>query len=82
MKSIVLLLQLICHFQEGETDIMSRRKVEINMKHATYEQIQNLYRGTNDANLKIRYLAMLKFMEGYTSLKVSELLNTSDSTLR
>lgn len=61
---------------------MSRRKVEINMKHATYEQIQNLYRGTNDATLKIRYLAMLKFMEGYTSLKVSELLNTSDSTVR
>ncbi len=52
------------------------------MKHATYEQIQKLYRETSDADLKIRYLAMLKFMEGYTSLKVAELLNTSDSTVR
>jgi len=67
---------------KGETDTMSRRKVEIKMKHATYEQIQKLYRESNDADLKIRYLAMLKFMEGYTSLKVAELLNVSDSTVR
>lgn len=31
---------------------MSRRKVEINMKHATYEQIQKIYWETNDANLR------------------------------
>lgn len=61
---------------------MSRRKAEIKMKHATHEQIQKLYRETNDADLKIRYLAMLKFMDGYTSLKVAESLNTSDSTVR
>ena len=61
---------------------MSRRKVEIKMKHASYEKMQKLYRETNDADLKIRYLAMLKFMEGYTSLKVAELMNTSDSTVR
>jgi len=67
---------------KGDIDVMSRRKVEINIKHATYEQIQQLYRETGDGNLKIRYLAMLKFMEGYTSLKVAELLNTSDSTVR
>lgn len=61
---------------------MSRRKVEINKKHAKYEHLLKLYRETNDADLKIRYLAMLKFMEGFTSLKVAELLNTSDSTVR
>jgi transposase len=61
---------------------MSRRKVEIKMKYATYEKIQSLYRETNDADLKIRYLAMLKFMEGYTSNKVAELLNASGSTVR
>jgi len=65
---------------KGGTNVMSRRKVEIKMKHATYGQMQRLYRDTNDADLKIRYLAMLKFMEGYTSLKVAELLNISDST--
>jgi transposase len=52
------------------------------MKHVTYEKIQRMYRETNDADLKIRYLAMLKFMEGYTSLKVAELLNASGSTVR
>lgn len=61
---------------------MSRRKVEISMKHASYEHMQKLYRETNDANLKIRYLAMLKFMEGFTSLTVAEILSTSDSTVR
>lgn len=63
-------------------EVMSRRKVEIKMKHATYEELEKIYRETNDVRLKIRYLAMLKFMEGYTSIKVAELLNTSDSTVR
>jgi transposase len=61
---------------------MSRRKVEINKKHATYEQLQELYRNTEDAKMKIRYLAMIKFMEGNTSLKVAEMLSVSDSTVR
>lgn len=41
---------------------MSRCKVEINMKHVSYGQILNLYRAADNARLKIRYLAMLKFM--------------------
>lgn len=74
-----IIISAVC---KGEADVMSRRKVEINMKHASYEHIQKLYRETDDAKLKIRYLAMLKFMEGFTSVAVSEMLNTSDSTVR
>lgn len=61
---------------------MSRRKVEINMKCATYEQMQSLYQEATDIKLKIRYLAMLKFMEDNTSLDVAKMLYTSDSTVR
>lgn len=61
---------------------MSRRKVEINMKFANYEQMQSLYQKATDIKLKIRYLAMLKFMEGNTSLDVAKMLYTSDSTVR
>lgn len=61
---------------------MSRRKVEINRKHASYEELKKLYRETNDAKFKIRYLAMMEFMEGKTSIAVAESLRTSDSTVR
>jgi len=61
---------------------MSRRKVEINRKHASYEDLKKLYRETDDAQLKIRYLAMMNFMKGKTSIAVAERLHTSDSTVR
>lgn len=61
---------------------MSRRKVEINMKFATYKQMQSLYQKATDIKLKIRYMAMLKFMEGNTSLDVAKMLYPSDSTVR
>lgn len=52
---------------------MSKQKFEINMEYTTYDQIQKIYREMNDAKLKIRYLAVLKFIEGYTSLKAAEI---------
>lgn len=61
---------------------MSRRKVEINKKHAKYEEIEKLYKNEKDGTMKLRYLAMLKFHEGYNSHEVSRMLNVSDSTVR
>lgn len=61
---------------------MGRQKVELKMKHATYQQLQKLYQKTSDEDLKIQYLAIFKFAEGYTNLKVAELLNRSYSTVR
>jgi len=61
---------------------MSRRKVEINKKHASLDSIKKLYRETNDAKLKVRYLAIMLFMEEKTSLAVAKTLRTSDSTVR
>lgn len=61
---------------------MSRRKVEVNMKHATYEQIQILYKDCDIAKIKMRYLAMLHFMDGHTSIDVAKMMHTSDATVR
>lgn len=61
---------------------MSRRKVEINRKHAKYEDIERLYKEEKDGDMKLRYLAMLKFFEGYTSLDVANMLHVAGSTVR
>jgi len=61
---------------------MSRRKVEINRKHASLDEIKKLYRETNDAKLKVRYLAIMLFMEEKTSLAVAETLRISDFAVR
>jgi len=61
---------------------MSRRKVEINRKHASLAEIKKLYRETNDAKLKVRYLAIMLFMEEKTSLAVAEKLRISDFAVR
>lgn len=60
---------------------MGRKKVEVDMKHATYEQVEILYKDCDVAKIKIRYLAILRFMDGYTSLDVAKIMYTSDSTV-
>jgi len=61
---------------------MSRRKVEINRKHITHEELEKLYKECMNGQIKIRYLAMLKFWEDKTSIEVAKILNVSDSTVR
>lgn len=59
-----------------------RKRLEINKNHVTLEELKQIYNNTKNSNLKIRYLAILYFWKGMSSLEVADLLNKSDSTVR
>lgn len=51
---------------------MSRRKLEVNRKHCSYEELEASYKECKDANLRTRMLAVLQIWDGKPSLEVAK----------
>ncbi|HOJ10623.1 MAG TPA: hypothetical protein PK733_08520 [Clostridiales bacterium] len=52
---------------------MSKRKLEINKKHSSYEELEAFYRGCNDTKLRTRILAVLQTWDGKPSTEVAKI---------
>lgn len=58
------------------------QRLLVNKNILSYDALKALYNECKDSNLKIKYLAILFFWDGMTSLEVSKALKRSDSTVR
>jgi transposase len=61
---------------------MSRRKLEINKKHCSYEELEASYRDCNDAKLRTRMLAILQTWDGKPSTEVAKDIHMADTNVR
>lgn len=58
------------------------QRLQVNENILSYDELKALYNECKDSNLKIKYLTVLSFWDGMTSLQVSKALKKSDSTVR
>jgi transposase len=58
------------------------QRLQVNKNILSYDELKALYNECKDSNLKIKYLAILSFWDGMTSLQVGKALKKSDSTVR
>lgn len=61
---------------------MSRRKLEVNKKHCSYEELKATYRSCTDARLRTRILAVLQTWDGKPSTEVEQNIHMSASNVR
>ena len=61
---------------------MSRRRLEVNRKINTYEELEASYKDCKDAKLRTRMLSVLQTWNGKTSLQVAKDIHMSDSNIR
>lgn len=58
------------------------QRLQVNKNIISYDELKDLYKKSKDSNLKIKYLSILYFWDGMTSLEVGKALKKSDSTVR
>lgn len=61
---------------------MSKKKLEVNLKWASYDILVQLYKSEKVSKVKTRFLILLYFLNGFNSLEISTLIHQSDSTVR
>lgn len=58
------------------------QRLQVNKDILAYDVLKALYNECKESRLKIKYLAVLSFWNGMTSLKVGKALRKSDSKVR
>jgi transposase len=59
-----------------------RKRLTVNINHASYETIKSLYTSEKNSKIKTRLLIILHLLEGKSSVEISILLKQSDATIR
>jgi transposase len=59
-----------------------RKRLTVNINHASYETIKSLYTSEKNSKIKTRLLTILHLLEGKSSVEISLLLKQSDATIR
>jgi transposase len=57
---------------------MSRRKLEVSHRYYSYRKLEDIYKHTNDAAMKVKLLAILQVWDGLTCSEVAKNIHKSD----